>query len=241
LCVSSRRRSSKVVRPPWLRKLASVVVVFSGVWFLSVLVLRVVNPPFTPLMAIRAIEYSWEGKDIIRGWEWAPLSDIPIHVQRAVIAAEDARYLQHWGIDLSEVGDALEDGGGKKRLRGASTITMQTVKNVFLWPGRSYVRKVIEAGMALVAGAVWGKRRTLELYLNVIEWGEGVYGIEAAARHHFGKGVHNLTMSEASALAAILPSPRSTSPQTLSGVARRRYTRILREAHAVPVPASFGG
>jgi monofunctional biosynthetic peptidoglycan transglycosylase len=160
-------------------------------------------------------------------------------VQQAVIVAEDARYLDHWGIDLSAVGDAIEDGVGEKRVRGASTITMQTVKNVFLWPGRSYLRKAIEAGMALLAGTVWGKRRTFELYMNVIEWGEGIYGIDAAARSHYGKGVEALSSSEAAALAAILPSPRRVSPRGLSGVARRRFLRIQREAPSVVIPESF--
>jgi monofunctional biosynthetic peptidoglycan transglycosylase len=204
-----------------------------------VVLFRIVAPPLTPLMAIRAVEYWWQGKAAVRGWEWIKLSDVPVHVQQAVLAAEDARYLHHWGIDLSAVGDAIEDGAGQKRLRGASTITMQTVKNVFLWPGRSYIRKIVEAGMALVAGAVWGKRRTLELYLNVIEWGEGVYGIEAAARRYYGKGVGALSSSEAAALAAVLPAPRTTSPRELSGVARRRYMRIRREAHIIHVPDAF--
>jgi monofunctional biosynthetic peptidoglycan transglycosylase len=187
-------------------------------------------------MAIRAVEYWFQGKAIIRGWQWRELSQIPRHVQQAVVAAEDARYTEHWGIDLLAVEDALEEGEGRKRLRGASTITMQTVKNVFLWPGRSYLRKFLEAGMAVVAGTVWGKYRTLELYLNVIEWGEGVYGIEAAAQHHYGKGVKALSASEAAALAAILPAPRRSSPRERSGPVKRRYLRIMREAHTVRLP-----
>jgi monofunctional biosynthetic peptidoglycan transglycosylase len=190
-------------------------------------------------MAIRALEYWWEGKAVEQRWQWSKLSNIPLHVQQAVIAAEDARYLNHWGIDLSAVEDAIEDGAGQKRVRGASTITMQTVKNVFLWPGRSYLRKALEAGMALVAGVVWGKRRTFELYLNVIEWGEGVYGVDAAARYHYGKGVEALSSSEAAALAAILPSPRRVSPRELAGVAWRRFRRIQREAPSVVIPESF--
>jgi monofunctional biosynthetic peptidoglycan transglycosylase len=212
-------------------------------WLISVVVFRVVSPPFTPLMAIRAVEYWWEGKAVELRWEWTNLSDIPVHVQQAVIAAEDARYLQHWGIDPSAVEDALEgaleDSSARKQVRGASTITMQTVKNVFLWPSRSYVRKALEAGMALLAGAVWGKRRTFELYLNVIEWGEGVYGIDAAARYHYGKGVEALSSSEAAALAAILPSPRRVSARRLSGLAWRRFGRIQREAPHIVVPEQF--
>lgn len=215
------------------------LLLITGIWVLSVVAFRVVAPPFTPLMAIRTLEYWWRGKSVEQRWQWIKLSKIPLHVQQAVIVAEDARYLDHWGIDLSAVGDAIEDGVGEKRVRGASTITMQTVKNVFLWPGRSYLRKAIEAGMALLAGTVWGKRRTFELYMNVIEWGEGIYGIDAAARSHYGKGVEALSSSEAAALAAILPSPRRVSPRGLSGVARRRFLRIQREAPSVVIPESF--
>ncbi len=237
--MSSRPRYRKRARNVWLRKLGASVLVLASLWLLSVVTLRVVAPPVTPLMLIRAVEYWWEGKNVEMRWKWTKLSTVPVHVQQAVIAAEDARYLQHWGIDLSAVEDALEDGAGQQKVRGASTITMQTVKNVFLWPGRSYVRKVLEAGMALVAGTVWGKQRTLELYLNVIEWGEGIYGIEAAARYHYGKGVEALSSSEAAALAAVLPSPRRVSPHRLSGPARRRFMRIQREASGIAIPDSF--
>jgi len=233
----SRRRSSHTTGfKRWLSKLAKAFGIVVLVWLLGVVGLRFLSPPGTPLMAIRAVEYWLHGKEAIRGWQWRELSQIPKHVQRAVVAAEDARYAEHWGIDLSAVEDALEEGGGRKRLRGASTITMQTVKNIFLWPGRSYVRKFLEAGMAIVAGAVWGKHRTLELYLNVIEWGEGVYGIEAAAQHHYSKGVASLSASEAAALAAILPAPRTSSPRERSGLVKRRYLRIMREAHTVRLP-----
>jgi monofunctional biosynthetic peptidoglycan transglycosylase len=120
--------------------------------------------------------------------------------------------------------------------RGASTITMQTVKNVFLWPGRSYVRKAIEMVMAPIAGTVWGKRRTLELYLNVIEWGDGIYGIAAAARHHFGRPPSALTEYQAAALASILPNPRKLSPKALSAGSRARLSRVLKEARGTRVP-----
>lgn len=237
--MQSRRGPRKFRRNVWLRKLGRSLLLIAVLWLLSVITFRVITPPFTPLMGIRAVEYWWEGKSVEQRWRWMKLSSIPLHVQQAVIAAEDARFVEHWGIDLSAVGDAIEDGAGPGRVRGASTITMQTVKNVFLWPGRSYVRKALEAGMALFAGTVWGKRRTFELYMNVIEWGEGVYGIDAAAQYHYGKGVEALSSSEAAALAAILPSPRRISPRGLAGVAWRRFVRIQREAPSVVIPESF--
>jgi monofunctional biosynthetic peptidoglycan transglycosylase len=116
---------------------------------------------------------------------------------------------------------------------------MQTVKNLFLWPGRSYIRKFLEALMAPVAGFVWGKRRTLEIYLNVIEWGDGIYGIEEAAQEYFQHSAKDLTVSEAAALASILPNPRKLSPAFMSHVTRRRYDRILREWKGVQVPVSY--
>lgn len=206
------------------------------VWFASVLLFRFIAPPLTPLIAIRGVEYIADGKQGIRGWEWRPLEYFPAHVRKAIIAAEDARFMRHWGIDLSAVGNAIEDSDGARRPRGASTITMQTVKNVFLWPGRSYLRKGLEAIMAPIAGTIWGKRRTLELYLNVIEWGEGIYGLESASQFYFNRPASRLTASQAAALASILPNPRKLSPHELSMASRRRFDRIVRESWGVDSP-----
>ena len=144
----------------------------------------------------------------------------------------------HFGVDLLAVGDALDSVDGKRKLRGASTITMQTVKNIYLWPGRSYVRKVIEWLMAPAAGVIWGKRRTLELYLNVIEWGDGIYGIDSAAHHYYNKSAALLSPHEAASLAAILPNPRKLSPVSMVPSTRRRYLRIMREYQMTRVPQS---
>lgn len=209
-----------------------------AVWLASVVIFRFIAPPLTPLMAIRAVEYWAQGKPAMRGWKWKPLSYFPVHVQQAVVAAEDARFMDHWGVDLSEVEDAIDDSDVKAKPRGASTITMQTVKNVFLWPGRSYIRKAVEVGMAPVAGVLWGKRRTLELYLNVIEWGEGIYGLEAASQYYYGRPASQLGVSEAAALASILPAPRRLSPKSLSNASEKRYQRIVKEAQAIELPSS---
>jgi monofunctional biosynthetic peptidoglycan transglycosylase len=206
------------------------------VWVATVIVMRFISPPLTPLIAFRAAEYWLEGKPGIRAWEWRPISYYPTHVLQAVVAAEDARFFDHWGVDLSAVEDALDDSDGRSKPRGASTITMQTVKNIFLWPGRSYIRKAIEACMAPVAGILWGKKRTLELYVNVIEWGEGIYGLEAAAQYYFNRPANELSAREAAALAAILPSPRKLSPKSLGGASGRRFERIIRESPDVAVP-----
>lgn len=225
--------------PGRLRKAGRFVAWVCGALLLYAVLLKFINPPATPLIAIRALEYQVTGRDISTQWEWVSLEDIPLHVQQSVVAAEDARFMDHWGIDLAAMGDAIEDSNDRHRPRGASTITMQTVKNVFLWPGRSYLRKCIEALIAPVVGIVWGKRRTLEIYLNVIEWGEGVYGIQAASRLYFGRPVSQLTLGQAAALAAVLPSPRRLSPKNLSAVSRQRYERIVKEAATVPLPTNF--
>ncbi|MGP9821891.1 biosynthetic peptidoglycan transglycosylase [Salinarimonas sp. NSM] len=142
-----------------------------------------------------------------------PLEAISPHVPRMVIASEDSLYCRHAGVDFDALFAVIEAGAE----RGASTIPMQTAKNVFLWPQRSYVRKAIEIPLALWLDLVWGKRRTLEVYLNVAEWGEGIFGIEAAARAHFGKSAADLTRREAALLATALPNPRGRDPGRPSG------------------------
>jgi len=228
-----RRRTS------WIAAVKRWAVIAWLVWLLVVFVYRFINPPITPLIVIRYVQSLWSGVDREQSLSWIPLASIPLPVQQAVVAAEDSRFMDHWGIDVGAVGTVLDQTQGRRRLRGASTITMQTVKNLFLWPGRSYIRKFLEALMAPVAGFVWGKRRTLEIYLNVIEWGDGIYGIEEAAREYFHHGARDLTVREAAALASILPNPRKLSPALMSHVTRRRYDRILREWSRVQVPVWY--
>ena len=138
---------------------------------------------------------------------WLPLEDISPHLVRAVIAAEDTKFCQHSGIDVDAIQDALDERERRGQLRGASTLTQQTAKNVFLWNGGGITRKAGEAWMAMFIDGFWGKRRVLEVYLNVAEWGDGLYGAEAAARGRFGKSAKDLTAFEAARLAAVLPSP----------------------------------
>ncbi len=169
----------------------------------ATVIYRFVPPPVSTLMVWRAVE----GRGI--DYRWVPLDEISPALPRAVIASEDNRFCSHHGVDWGAVSlvieDIVEDGNGAPR--GASTIAMQTVKNLFLWPWRSYVRKALEIPLAHVVDAVWSKRRLLEIYLNIVEWGPGVYGAEAAARKHFGKPASRLNGGEAALLAAALPSP----------------------------------
>jgi monofunctional biosynthetic peptidoglycan transglycosylase len=223
------------------QRVKPVVIIAFVLWLLTVLVLRFAAPPVTTLVIVRQVQSLFTSHVGMREWNWIESDELPVHVLQAVVTAEDARFMQHMGVDLLAVGDALDSVGGKRKLRGASTITMQTVKNIYLWPGRSYIRKAVEWFMAPIAGPVWGKKRTLELYLNVIEWGEGIYGIESAARYYYRKSASKLSVHEAAALAAILPNPRKLSPLVMVQSTRRRYGRIVRELHMTPVPGQKGG
>jgi monofunctional biosynthetic peptidoglycan transglycosylase len=189
-----------------LRYLLLSVVMVAILLPLSVILLySVVVPPLTPLMVIR----SWEGTGLHK--QWAPLDDIAPAAAHAIIAAEDNRFCRHMGIDWQAVLQAIDDYWAGERLRGASTISMQVAKNLFLWPQRSPLRKVLEAYLTVLIETLWSKRRILEVYLNVAEWGPGIYGIETAAQRYFGKSAATLDRHEASLLAAILPNPRGWS------------------------------
>lgn len=165
------------------------------------LLLFLVPVPPTATMAQRVLE----GQHVRRNW--TPIEDMSPHIIRAVIAAEDTQFCAHKGVDVGAVETALEEYRDTGRLRGASTISQQTAKNVFLWNGGGVVRKVPEAWMAVFIDAFWGKRRVMEVYLNVAEWGDGLFGAEAAALVRFGKPASELTEREAALLASVLPSP----------------------------------
>ena len=175
---------------------------------------RFLPPPLTPLMLLRTWGYEATPKlPPPAGWryQWAPLSDIAQPLARAALAAEDAGFCAHAGFDRAAFSRAWENYRAGVKTRGGSTITQQTVKNVFLWPGRTAVRKIMETALTPALELIWGKRRILEVYLNVVEWAPGIYGAEAAARFHFGKSAAALNAHEAALLAAVLPSPRKWS------------------------------
>lgn len=195
--------------------------VVSLVWTLAY---RFLPAPFTLLMVSESI---FEGKTIRR--TWVPLERISPNLVRAVIASEDNEFCRHWGFDFKELQDAWDESQNGGRLRGASTISQQTAKNAFLWPGRSWMRKGLEAYFTVLIEALWPKRRVIEMYLNIVEWGPGIFGAEAASRHWFGKSASRLSPLEAARLAAILPSPgryRANPPGPY--VANRSYTIAAR-------------
>lgn len=167
---------------------------------IAIISYRFVNPPGSTIMLARVVT----GKPVKH--QWVPISRISRHVIRAVIASEDNRFCRHWGVDPEEIRRAIKRARNGY-IRGASTISMQTAKNLFLWPQRSYIRKAIEIPLTFAMEAAWPKRRMLEIYLNIVEWGPGVFGIEAASRYHFKKSARSITPAEASLLAASLPNP----------------------------------
>ena len=159
--------------------------------------------------------------------EWVALDTLPDHIALSAIAAEDAKFCQHWGFDFVAIRAALEDGAR----RGGSTISQQTAKNVFLWQDRSWIRKGMEAGFTTLIEAMWGKRRIVEVYLNVAEFDTGVFGIEAAARHHFGIPAADLSRAQAARLMAVLPDPQGRSAVRPGPFTQRRTQQIVRGAN----------
>jgi len=200
----------------WLVVLLALILAPLG----GVVVTAFLPPAPTFLMVREAI--GGQGLD----YRWRSLDDISPNLVNAVIAAEDARFCEHRGFDIKAIEKALDHNARGKKVRGGSTISQQTAKNVFLWPSRDWIRKGLEAGYTVLIETIWGKRRIVEVYLNVAEWAPGVYGAQAAARHWFDKDADALTAREAARLAAILPSPRRYKAAAPGPYVHRRAARI---------------
>lgn len=212
------------------RALGWAIVIVGLAPFIGAALYRVLPPPGTFVMLDRSLNGATIRQD------WTPLENISPHLVRAVIAAEDSRFCLHAGVDVDAIKEAVEHNRKSAKRRGGSTISQQTAKNLFLWNGGGYVRKGLEAWFTLVAETIWGKRRTMELYLNVAEWGDGLFGAEAAARGRFGKSAKDLTKQEAALLAAVLPSPnkwRAVNPgpyvRGRAATIRKRMEIVRRE------------
>lgn len=202
---------------------------FFGLSILSVIVFKWVPIPFTPLMVTRIIEFKLDSKgDAIYSHKWVPLEKISPNLQKAVIASEDGNFLKHSGFDFNAMQKAYKSNKKGKKLKGGSTISQQTAKNVFLWQGRSYLRKGLEAYFTVLIELIWGKERIMEVYLNSIEMGNGVYGAQEAARHWYSKTAIDLTPKEAAGIAAILPNPRKFKASNSSSYINRRKDKIMR-------------
>jgi len=213
-----------------------VLALFFGTTILAVVVLRFIPVWVTPLMVIRCCQQVSEGKDLRMVHHWVPLDKISPSLPVAVIASEDANFLRHHGFDYKAIEHAAERNRKhpEKRKLGASTISQQTAKNVFLWPGRSWVRKGFEVYFTTLIELLWSKQRIMEVYLNSIEMGDGIYGADAVAMEHFHTDALNLTRSQCALIAVTLPNPRRFSSKNPSAYMLKRQARIEREMKYVP-------
>ena len=217
------------------RKLRTItrwlLAVFLGSTILAVVVLRFVPVYFTPLMFIRCAQQIGEGKPLKMSHHWVSIDNISPSMPLAVIASEDANFMKHHGFDYNAIENAVERNlkHPEKRKLGASTISQQTAKNVFLWPGRSWIRKGFEVYFTGLIELLWGKERIMEVYLNSIEMGDGIYGVDAVAEEHFRIDAKNLTKPQCALIAATLPNPRKFSSKDPNSYMLKRQSRILKE------------
>lgn len=211
-----------------LRVLKLFLIGFIGITVVWVLFYRFVNPPVTWLMISRGFERKTAGKDWKIDKQWVDFEDIAEPMKRAAVAAEDQKFLDHFGFDFKAMEKAIDKNAHSHKLMGGSTISQQTAKNVFLWPGRSYVRKGFEAYFTMLIEIFWSKKRIMEVYLNEIEMGDGIYGIEAASQAYFHKPASGLTKHQAAAIASIFPDPLKWSPTHPSAYLRHRQYLILK-------------
>jgi monofunctional glycosyltransferase len=212
-----------------LKILLRIVIIFLVFTIGLVVLYRWVPVPLTPLMVIRCVEQKTNGKSLTLKHDWVKLEEISPKLQLAVVCSEDQNYLKHYGFDFAAIEKAMDYNELGKKVRGASTISQQTAKNVFLWPGRSYVRKGFEVYFTLLIELFWSKERIMEIYLNSIEMGNGVYGAEAAAQYWFHKPAGKLTKDESAAIAAILPNPLKFSAVPASPYIVKRKAWIMRQ------------
>jgi len=195
----------------------------------STILYRWVPVPLTPLMIIRCVEQMNDGKSMTLKHDWVSLDEISPKLQLAVVCSEDQNYLKHYGFDWGAIEKAMKSNDSGKKIRGGSTISQQTAKNVFLWQGRSYIRKGFEAYFTLLIETFWSKERIMEVYLNSIEMGNGIYGAEAAAQYWFKKSAAKLNKDESSAIAAILPNPLKYVANPPSAYISKRKTWVKQQ------------
>lgn len=209
--------------------LKKLLLVFFLLSFGMVLLYKFVPVPATPLMIARLFQQKANGEDLKWKHQWISIKEMPMSIQKAVIASEDGKFTTHNGFDFQSIQKAYESNQKNKKIRGGSTISQQTAKNVFLWQGKSYFRKGLEAYFTLLIEWIWGKERIMEVYLNSIEMGDGIYGIEAASKHWFGKSAKNISKREAAAIAAILPNPRKFRAKGGGTYVQKRISFIARQ------------
>ncbi|MFI3036696.1 monofunctional biosynthetic peptidoglycan transglycosylase [Atlantibacter hermannii] len=208
-----------------------VILGIAGMWIAGIIVFGMLPVPFSAVMMERQIS-AWLHGDFsyVAHSDWVGMDEISPWMGLAVIAAEDQKFPEHWGFDMAAIQKAVaHNERNENRIRGASTLSQQTAKNLFLWDGRSWVRKGLEAGLTVGIETVWSKRRILTVYLNIAEFGDGIFGVEAAARYYFNKPASQLSASQAALLAAVLPNPLRFKADAPSGYVRSRQAWILRQ------------
>ena len=212
-----------------------IVLLFFGSTIFFVILYRFVPVPLTPLMIIRCVQQVSRGEQIRLKHHWVPMEDISKYLPVAVMASEDQRFLQHHGFDVIEIRNAIEEKLAGERQRGGSTISQQTAKNVFLWPASSWVRKGFEVYFTALIELFWTKERIMEVYLNSIEMGDGIYGAEAVAQQHFNRTAKELTRTNCALIAATLPNPLKFSSKSPSRYILRRQTAIMYQMKHIDV------
>ena len=212
-----------------------IVLLFFGSTILAVLIYKWCPVYVTPLMIIRCAQQVSHGEKLRLKHHWVPLDSMSIYMPVAVMASEDQRFLTHNGFDFIEINKTIEERRSGKRFRGGSTISQQTAKNVFLWPKASWVRKGLEAYFTVLIEFIWGKERIMEVYLNSIEMGDGIYGAEAVAQQHFGRRAITLTRPNCALIAATLPNPLKFSSKEPSSYMLKRQTAIMNQMRHIDV------
>lgn len=230
----------KKVQASWKKKIKTwsirIIGGFFAVTLFWVIALKFINPPITWLMIQRGFELKAADKGFKLDKDWRNYDELSDNLKRAAIAGEDAHFLTHWGFDTDAIQKAIEKNKDGKKLRGGSTISQQVAKNVFLWPKRSWLRKGLETYFTGLIEIFWSKKRILEVYLNVIEMGQGVYGAEAASQYYFKKSASSLSKKQAALIIAILPNPRQWDARNPSVYVNRRANAIVRYLDHYQIP-----
>lgn len=233
-------KKKKTVPVQWKAQLKKWSIRIIGGFFVLtifwVLCLKFINPPITYLMIKRGFQWQSEGKGFKIEKDWLSYDEISNNLKRAALAGEDAHFMTHNGFDTNAIKQALEKNKSGKPLRGGSTISQQVAKNVFLWPERSWLRKGLETYFTFLIEILWSKKRILEVYLNVIEMGQGVYGAEAASHYYYNKSAKSLTKKEAALIIAILPNPRQWDARRPSNYVNSRANSIVRYLGHYDIP-----
>lgn len=212
-------------KPTWRRKLIKyALLICLFLCILPVLLTLIYWPSAVKPVSTLMIQQRFSGETVKRNW--VSFDKISPFVWQSVVSSEDGQFCKHSGVDWNQINIVIDDALEGEPVRGASTITMQSVKNLYLWPSRSYIRKVLEVPLAMMVNAIWGKKRTMEIYLNIAEWGPGIYGIEAAAQHHFKRSARKLTRKQAALLAVTLPNPIARNPRKPNR-GMRRLARLV--------------